>query len=124
MDHNLQHRSIQRALELGRATNPAALPELINFLSLPSPEVRRLAVSAIGKLAGFGADAARAVEALAPIALRDRHPQAQQYALKALKLFGSAAAACLHDLDDLALRGTAKDYVRRAAHSAAEAIRE
>jgi hypothetical protein len=65
-----------------------------------------------------------AVQALAPAALRDPHPQAQQYALKALKAYGAAARDCLHDLDDLALNERAKDYVRRAAHSAAEAIRE
>ena len=37
------------------------------------------------------ARAVAAVQALAPVALRDPHPQAQQYALKALKLCGAAA---------------------------------
>jgi hypothetical protein len=41
-----------------------------------------------------------------------------------LKLYGSAAKDYLHDLDDLTVNPGAKDYVRRAAHSAAEAIRE
>jgi hypothetical protein len=91
---------------------------------LPSAEVRRLAASAIGKLAAFDADRKTAVEALAPIALRDPHPQAQQYALKALKCYETAGREHLHDLDDLATNPRAKDYVRRAAHSAAEAIRE
>jgi len=91
---------------------------------MASAEIRRLAASAIGKLAGFGADAETAVRALAPVALRDPHPQAQQYALKAIKSYGVAARDYLHDLDDLTLDGCAKDYVRRAAHSAAESIRE
>lgn len=124
MDKDLHHRTVQRALELGRDTNPDALPELTELLCFPSPEVRRLAASAIAKLAPFGADAALAIPALLPIALRDPHPQVQQYALKALKSFGDAAAAHLADLDDLAHNERVKDYVRRAAHSAATAIRE
>lgn len=124
MDRDLHHRAVQRALELGRGTDPSALPELVRLLGFSSAEVRRLAASAIGKLAAFGADAQVAVPALLPVALCDPHPQAQQYALKALKGFGAAACAHLHDLDDLAANERAKDYVRRAAHSAAEAIRE
>jgi hypothetical protein len=124
MDQRAHHTAVQRALELGRGTDPASLPELVRLLALPSAEIRRLAASALGKLAAFGADASVAVVALAPVALHDPHPQAQQYALKALKLYGSAAQAHLHDLDDLAANERAKDYVRRAAHAAAEAIRE
>ncbi len=124
VDRQLHHRAVQEALALGRGTDPGALPQLARLLKMPSAEVRRLASSAIGKLAPFGADAKAAVEALAPVALRDPHPQTQQYALKALKAYGAAARGHLHDLDDLALNGRAKDYVRRAAHSAAEAVRE
>jgi hypothetical protein len=65
-----------------------------------------------------------AVPALLPVALHDPHPQTQQYALKALKSFGHHAADHLPDLDDLAHNERAKEYVRRAAHSAATAIRE
>lgn len=124
MDKQLHHQAVQRALVLGRGTDPNALPELACLLRMPSAEVRRLAASAIGKLASFGADTNAAVQALAPVALRDPHPQAQQYALKALKAYGTAARQHLHDLDDLARNERAKDYVRRAAHSAAEAVRE
>lgn len=124
MDNQLHHQAVQRALALGRGTDPAALPELARLLKMPSAEVRRLAASAIGKLAGFGADAQAAVQALAPAALHDPHPQAQQYALKALKAYGSAAREHLHDLDELAGNERVKDYIRRAAHSAAAAIRE
>jgi hypothetical protein len=53
-----------------------------------------------------------------------RTPQTRQYALKALKTYGAAAAVYLHDLDDIAVNEQVKDYVRRAAHSTADAIRE
>jgi hypothetical protein len=122
MDRDRHHADVQRALALGRSTDPAALPELASLLAIPSPEVRRLAASAIGKLAGFGADAPAAVRALTPVALRDPHPQSQQYALKALKAYGAAAQSLLRELQDLAANPRAKDYVRMAAHSAAEAI--
>jgi DNA-directed RNA polymerase subunit RPC12/RpoP len=122
MDRAAHHAAVQRALELGRAADPAALPELVRLLALPSAEVRRLAASAIGKLSGFGADPDAAVQALAPVALRDPHPQARQYALKALKTYGTAAAGLLNDLRDQAERLAEKDYVRQAAQSAAEAI--
>lgn len=122
---NAQHQALtKRALDLGRSNDPAHLPELLGLLQMPSPEIRRLAASALSKLADFGADAPSAVAGLAPLALKDRHPQVQQYALKALKSYGAAAQNHLHDLDDLAANESLKDYVRRAAHSAAEAIRQ
>lgn len=124
MDRDLHHQTVQRTLELGRGTDPATLPELIGLLRFPSTEVRRLAASAIAKLASFGADAGAAIPALLPVALRDPHPQVQQYALKALKTFGHHAAPHLADLDDLTHNTRAKEYVRRAANSAATAIRE
>ncbi|MCC5807309.1 MAG: HEAT repeat domain-containing protein [Opitutales bacterium] len=124
MDRRLHHESVQRALDLGRSADPEALEEMIGLLRTQSAEVRRLAASGIGKLAGFGADPQSAVRALAPIALRDPHPQARQYALKALKAYGATGKSHLNDLDDLASNDQVKDYVRRAAHSAAEAIRE
>jgi hypothetical protein len=124
LDQKLHHGAVQRALALGRGTDPEALPELVHLIQMPSAEIRRLAASAIGKLAGFGANPSAAVQALAPVALRDPHPQTQQYALKALKAYGAAAKDHLHDVDDLAGNERVKDYVRRAAHSAAESIRE
>jgi len=124
MDISQHHALTQRALELGRSQDPACVPELVRLLRMPSPEIRRLAASALAKLADFGADAASAVTALAPVALRDPHPQTRQYALKALKCYGAAANAHLHDLDDLANNERVKDYVRKAAHSAATGIRE
>ncbi len=124
MDIAQHQQCIQRALELGRTNDPVALQELTALIRMPSAEIRRLAASAIGKLADFGADPATAIASLLPIALRDPHPQAQQYALKALKCYGAAVSAHLHDLDDLAVNPRVKDYVCKAAHSAATAIRE
>jgi hypothetical protein len=124
MDVKQHHECVQRALALGRSNDPAALPELTGLLKMPSAEIRRLAASAIGKLAGFGADPQSAVAALAPLALRDPHPQVRQYALKALKAFGPAAQPYMNDLRDTAENPAAKDYVRTAASSAAEAIAE
>jgi len=124
IDRQLHHQAVQRALALGRGADPSALPELIKLLGMPSAEVRRLAASAIAKLAPFGADPAVAVSALLPAALRDPHPQTQQYALKALKAYAATARDHLADLDDLTRNERAKDYVRCAAHSAASAIRD
>jgi len=111
-----------RAVELGRAGNGATLPELAQLLKTPSSEVRRLAVSAIGKLAGL-TDAATAVAWLRPI-LRDSHPQVRQYAVKALKAYGVAAQSALQDLRDLAVNPAEKEYNRRDAALAGEVILE
>jgi hypothetical protein len=124
MDIAQHHVLTQRALELGRSRDPGCVPELIRLLCMPSAGIRRLAASALAKLADFGADAASCVAALGPVALGDPHPQTRQYALSALKCYGSAAAVYLHDLDDLAVNEGVKDYVRKAAHAAAVGIRE
>ena len=114
--------SVQRALHLGRSGNSAALPELIELSRLPSNEVQRLSASAIGKLADFGADDGKAVEALAPLALHGRHPQTQQYAIRALKKYGATAHSHVPDLRDLARNPATLNYVRAAAKTAADAI--
>ncbi|MBA4386709.1 MAG: hypothetical protein C0404_01940 [Verrucomicrobia bacterium] len=118
------HTSVQRVLALGRSGNPAALPELISLLALPSNEVQRLAASAIGKLAGFGADPDKAVAALAPLARQARHPQTQQYAIRALKAYANSANAHLGDLRDVARNPAFRDYVRAAAAATADAIEQ
>jgi len=118
-----EHQSaVQRVLHLGRSGNPAALPELIALSRMPSNEIQRLAASAIGKLAEFGADADAAVAALAPLALHGRHPQTQQYAIRALGKYGAAGGPHVHDLQDSARNPANRDYVRAAAKAAADAI--
>lgn len=116
--------AVQRALLLGRSGEATALPELIALLRLPSNEVQRLAASAIGKLAEFGANPAEAVSALAPLATHARHPQTQQYAIRALKAYAAAAHAQLHDLRDVARNPAHRDYVRAAAKTTADAIEQ
>jgi len=114
--------AMRRVLALGRSGDATALPELIAMLRTPSNEVQRLAVSAIGKLAEFGADAETAVAALAPLALKASHPQTQQYAIRALKKYAGAAVASVQDLRDLARNPAPRDYVRAAAATTADAI--
>ncbi|MCF7816774.1 MAG: hypothetical protein K9M54_02730 [Kiritimatiellales bacterium] len=112
----------QKTLELGRSGDPATLPDLMNLLALPSNDIQRLAVSAIGKLAAFGADARQAVAALALVAMKGRHPQTRQYAIRALVKYGAAARGHVHDLHDMARNPAQPDYVRAAAKTAADAI--
>jgi hypothetical protein len=116
--------AMRRVLALGRGGDPAVLPELIAMLRTPSHEVQRLAASAIGKLADFGAEAAAAVAALAPLALTARHPQTQQYAIRALKKYAASAGAHVQDLRDLARNPAQRDYVRAAAATTADAIEQ
>ncbi len=124
MDEVQHHEGVQRVLELGRAGNPDGLVELEELLQKPSPEIRRLAASAIGKLAADGADAERAVKLLIPVALKDRHPQVQQYAIKSLGIYGAGAAQVLRDLEDLVKTPHPKTYVCKTAGAAATRIRE
>lgn len=116
------HAAVQRVLELGRSGNAAVLQELISLSLLPSNEIQRLAASAIGKLADFGVNPAEAVPALAPMALKGRHPQTQQYAMRAMMKYATAASAYLHDLRDIANNPANRDYVRTAARATADAI--
>jgi hypothetical protein len=116
------HKAVQRALYLGRSGNPDALPELIELSRVPSNEVQRLSASAIGKLADFGADAETSVAALAPLALHGRHPQTQQYAIRALKKYKAAAKSHVPDLRDAARNPANPNYVRAAAKTTADAI--
>jgi hypothetical protein len=116
--------AVKRALALGRSGDPEALPEVIGMLRLPSNEVQRLAASAIGKLVEFGADAETAVGALAPLARQARHPQTQQYAIRALNKCGAAAKECVADLRDVARNPAQRDYVRAAAATVADAIEQ
>ena len=90
MDRAIEKNMGGRAVVLGNSGDADALPELLSLLANPSPLVRRLAASAIGKLAGL-ADARGAVAGLHPL-LRDVHPQVRQYAVKALCSYGLGIA--------------------------------
>ena len=122
MDRSIEKKLAARAVELGCSGVGSALPELEELLKKPSAEVRRLAASAIGKLAG-AADAVAAVSALLPI-LGDPHPQVRQYAVKSLSAYGVAARAALADLKDMAAKPAEKEYNCRDAVKAVAVIEE
>jgi hypothetical protein len=110
-----------RVKTLGESADPAALSELTGFCASPSPLVRRLAASALGKLAGV-VDAAPSVDVLLPL-LSDTHPQVRQYAAKALGAFGTAAEKALPALRDMYRNPAEPDYVKRSVTSAGLAIK-
>lgn len=124
MDRQLEQRLSRRAVAIGREGNVAAFGELLELLRSSSSNARRLAASAMGKLAWMGVDQAMAVAALAPVARDDPHAQTRQYAIKALKAYGTAATDCLPDLRDMAANPAEKDYIRRDAAAAVEFIEE
>lgn len=121
------HRSIEkqhsnRAHSLGESGDSSAVPELIEFLASPSAQVRRLAASALGKLAGI-ADSQQVIPHLV-CSLRDSHPQVRQYSIKALSAYGTVARSALPDLNDITENPTEKEYNRRDAANAIETINE
>lgn len=107
-----------QATALGNSADAGAFPELVEMVASESPLVRRLAASAIGKLAGI-VPAARAVGVLTPL-LQDGHPQVRQYSTEALGAFGAAAESALPDL----YRNPAeRDYVKRSVVASGKGIR-
>ncbi|MEI8351933.1 MAG: HEAT repeat domain-containing protein, partial [bacterium] len=87
----MEKRLSQRAVAIGREGEVAAFGELLELLGSSSANARRLAASALGKLAWMGVDKRSAVAALEPLVLGDPHPQTRQYAIKALRAYGLAA---------------------------------
>jgi len=110
-----------RATELGNSARADAFGELAELVRSESPLVRRLAASALGKLAGI-VSSALAVQVLCPL-LQDEHPQVRQYSAKALGAFGAAAKDALPDLRDLYRSPVEKDYVKRSVVAAGKQIR-
>jgi len=111
-----------RAKTLGENADPGAFQELAELTRSESPLVRRLAASALGKLAGI-VPSGSAVGTLTPL-LGDVHPQVRQYTAKALGAFGAHASSALPDLRDLYRNPTEKDYVKRSVLRAGKSIRE
>jgi hypothetical protein len=124
MDRQLEQELSNRAYTIGREGKVADFNELLSLLKSSSANARRLAASALGKLAWMGADQTVAVAALAPVARRDPHPQTRQYAIRALKAYGTAAKGCLADLRDMAINTAEKPYIQRDAAAAATFIEE
>lgn len=111
-----------RAAELGESADPGVFEELKTLTRSESPRVRRLAASALGKLAGV-IPAAEVVPVISPL-LEDAHPQVRQYTAKALGACGVHAEGALSDLRDLWRNPTEKEYVKRSVERAGRAIRE
>lgn len=122
MHKKLEKQFRERAVALGNSGDPSALPELVELTRSPAANVRRLAASAIGKLAGL-AKASVAVAALQSL-LQDGYPQVRQYAAKALGCYGSAAKTALADLRDMAISPVEKEYNNESAKKAIELIEE
>ena len=122
MDRSLEKQLCERAVALGQSGDGAVLAELADLAREPSGQVRRLAVSAIGKLAGR-ADPVPAVKTLQS-RLHDPHPQVRQYAVKALSAYGACAKDVLADLRDISTNPSEKDYNRRDAKKAISVIEE
>ncbi len=110
-----------RARALGESADANALEELIELTHSPSARVRRIAASALGKLAGV-VDSRRAVERLLPM-LADEHPQVRQYAAKALGAHGTDSEAALPALRDMLRNPDEKDYVKRTVTAAGVRIK-
>ena len=122
MNHENELRLCGRVAALGESADAAAFGELVDLTRSGSARVRRLAASALGKLAGI-VPHGEAVAALLPL-LRDAHPQCRQYAAKALGAFGAAAERALPDLRDLYQSPAENTYVKRSVLAAGKTIRE
>ncbi len=122
MHKQYEKQLMSKAVELGNSRDAKAVPELLPLLEINSAQVRRLAVSALGKLSSF-ADPKQIVPALQK-RLRDNHPQVRQYAVKALSAFGADAKTALHDINDILENSNEKEYNHRDAKLAIERINE
>jgi hypothetical protein len=122
MNISNERKLAAQAKALGESADAGAIEELAGLAVSESPLVRRVAASAVGKLAGI-ADSAVSVDLLRPL-LADAHPQVRQYAAKALGAFGVAAEKALPDLRDLFRNPDEKDYVKRSVVAAGKTIRE
>ncbi|NQU39512.1 MAG: HEAT repeat domain-containing protein [Lentisphaerae bacterium] len=122
MNVSNERKLAAQATALGNSASAVALPELEEMTRSSSALVRRLAASALGKLAGI-VPSAPAVRALQPL-LTDTHPQVRQYAAKALGAYGAHAEDALDDLRDLYCSPAEKDYVKRSVVAAGKTIRE
>ena len=111
----LSKEARERPLPSGLVCRSSAADELKRFLGSEFSEVRRLAASALGKMANDGMEDIGFVYSLARLAEKDPHPQVRQYAIKAMGRYVRAARAHLDLLKDIARDETAPEYVRVAA---------
>ena len=81
--NNEKNNGISQLVALGNCNDPSVIPKLLDFTMSMNVNERRLAASALGKLARFKPAIYQAVERLEML-LDDEKPQVRQYALKAL----------------------------------------
>ena len=107
----------------GLAFRAGASRELRTFLDSPFADVRRLAASALGKMAPER-PATDFLSKLVELAEHDPHPQVRQYAAKAVAKYPKDALFFVDTLKDVARDETAPGYVRTAAAEAVAAIQK
>jgi len=81
-------KGISMVVALGKSNDPAVISEIIEFTRSSNGNERRLAASALGKLAQFKPEIYKAVEPLEGL-LEDEKPQVRHYALKTLGRIGT-----------------------------------
>ena len=96
--------------------------ELKDMLTSRFSYVRRLAASALGKLAPAAPPANLFLGDLLRLAESDECPLVRQYAVKAIGKYADFAESCLDRLKDIARESSAKGYLRSAAADAVAAI--
>ena len=121
MNTGNERKLAARAKELGESADAGVFAEVAGMCGSCSPLVRRIAASALGKLAGI-VDGPSAVPVLQPL-LKDIHPQVRQYAAKALGCYGPEAECVLQDLRELYANPAEKDYVKRTVLRSGKSIR-
>ncbi|HBC85651.1 MAG TPA: hypothetical protein DCZ94_01725 [Lentisphaeria bacterium] len=122
MDRSTEKKLTESAVDLGNNGKSDAVPELLGLTASESFHVKRLAVSALGKLAGT-ANSAEVVPVLLKC-LGDSNPQVRQYAMKSLIAYGADSEKALCDLQDIAANPSEKDYNRTLAEKAVSVISE
>lgn len=122
MELSNERKLAARAKSLGESADAKSFAELEQLTRSSSALVRRLAASAIGKLAGI-VPAEKAVQCLQKL-LVDEHPQVRQYSAKALGAFGVDARVALPDLRTLYTHPHEKAYVKRSVRAAGVTITE
>lgn len=122
MDRSTEKKLTERAVTLGKSGRADAVAELVGLTKSESFHVKRLAVSALGKLAGT-ANPAEAVPVLTEY-IHDQNPQVKQYAIKALMAYGADSENALCDLRDMVTNPSEKEYNRDVSVKAVSLITE
>lgn len=108
---SLPEPSIQHIVVLGDTRSASAVSELVIYLQSQDGNIRRLAASAMGKIADK-----QAAKPLMELLSREDKPQVRQYAVKALGKIGDVSAKFL--LEAIAQDEQEKEYTREAARCA------